>query len=55
MRFTTVLAATVLAAALSLLPISCAKQSAGRQHATFLRRDGSNVSGTVLSNSANEI
>ncbi|HEY7393171.1 MAG TPA: hypothetical protein VH640_31915 [Bryobacteraceae bacterium] len=55
MRFAIVTAATVLAAASSLLLVSCAKPSAGGQHATLLLRDGTNVGGTVLSSSASEI
>jgi hypothetical protein len=55
MKFAVVLAATVLAAAPSVLLISCAKQSTTGQHATLLLRDGTNVSGTVISNSASEI
>ena len=55
MKFAVVLVATVLAAAPSVLLVSCAKTSTGGQHATVLLRDGTNVSGTVLSNSASEI
>jgi hypothetical protein len=55
MRFAIATAATVLAAASSLLLVSCAKPSTGGQHATLLLRDGTNVSGAVLSSSASEI
>ena len=42
-------------AAAVLLMSSCTKSTGGGQHATILMRDGTEVSGTVLSSSANEL
>ncbi|HLI83538.1 MAG TPA: hypothetical protein VKV17_06445 [Bryobacteraceae bacterium] len=55
MKLAAILAAALLAAASGVFLVSCSKSSSGGQHATLLLRDGTNVSGTVLSSSTGEI
>jgi len=45
----------ILAALFALILASCNKSSGGGQHATVLLRDGTNVSGTVLSRTGSEM
>ena len=46
---------TLVPAVVVMLSWSCAKPATDGRHATVLMRDGTNVSGTILSNSASEL